>query len=50
LATVVTSSTMRRFVSKLPSVKRRLVLRQSSSERSSGDRIELVRKPCPSGE
>ena len=38
-ATASTSSTMRRFCSKLPSVKRGLVLRQSSSARSSGERI-----------
>ena len=49
-ATASTSSTMRRFFSKLPSVKRGLVLRQSSSLSSSGERIVPVRKPCPSGE
>ena len=34
----------------VPSVKRGLFLRQSSSARSSGERIVPVRKPCPSGE
>jgi hypothetical protein len=48
-ATALTSPTMRRFCSKLPSVKRGLLLRQSSSARSWGERIVPVRKPCPSG-
>jgi hypothetical protein len=48
-ATALTSSTMRRFFSRLPSVKRGLFLRQSSTARSSGERIVPVRKPRPSG-
>ena len=52
-ATASTSSTMRRFFSKLPPVKRGLLLRQSSSPSSSGERIvpgeEAVRVADGSG-
>jgi hypothetical protein len=44
-ATVLTSSTMRRLRLKFSPVKRGLVLRQSSSESCSGERISPVRKP-----
>jgi hypothetical protein len=47
-ATARTSSTMRRLRWKFSPVKRGLVLRQSSSESCSGERISPVRKPWPS--
>ena len=49
-ATALTSSTMRRLRWKFSPMKRGLVLRQSSSEISSVERIWPVRKPWPSGE
>ena len=45
-----TSSAIRRFRSKFSPMKRGLVLRESSSAKSSVERISPVRKPRPSGE
>jgi hypothetical protein len=49
-ATALISSTMSRLRLKFSPVKRGLVLRQSSSENCSGERISPVRKPWPSGD
>ena len=45
-----TSSTMARFRTKFSPVNLGFVLRQSSSAKSSTERIWPVRRPCPSGE